>query len=145
MKALQHGSLRFALLVLAALACGFLMTGCALVKSFAYGTESCGNPHPGHTVVCIDNDLKATPDPAHTPADQEVHWFVRGNKHKFDIKFDNADAFYDKTCDDTPACSAKPRTDAPHNVKLKYAIIRADGKTVDPVIIIDDTRVNVGP
>ena len=78
MKALQNSSLRFALQVLTALACGFLMTGCALVRSFAYGTESCANPHPGHTVICIDNDPKATPDPAHTPADQEIDFLVDG-------------------------------------------------------------------
>jgi len=145
MKALQHGSLRFALLVLIALACGFLMTGCALLRSFAYGTESCGNPHPGHTVICIDNELKATPDPAHTPADQEVHWFVRGNKQNFDITFNKGDDFFDKHCDNTPHCSAKARSNAPHNKPLKYSILRADGKTVDPVIIIDDTLVNPGP
>jgi hypothetical protein len=115
-----------------------------IIRSQEQAADKCrGNDHdPRHTIVCVNEDLKADPDEVVTTSTSEVHWYgMKPGQKAFQIRPDPR-YFDSHPCDNDskgkPHCHAEPKAGAPHKVKLQYWIDSAGAKA-DPVIIIDDT------
>lgn len=115
-----------------------------IIRSQNHAADACrGNDHnPRHAIVCVNEDLTASPDKVTTKSTWEVHWYAmkRGQK-AFQTRPDPR-YFDSRPCDNDsegkPHCHAVPKAGAPQNVELPYAIV-SGGAKADPVIIIDDT------